>query len=322
MMTSCLSWGLALTIFILSVDPAPAQEKDKAATVYPLALFVFEERGSGVKDYGAKVTDILFAKLAAKPELYLVDRTDLKKTLDEQALNISGAVKADEAAKIGQLTGAKLIVTGSVSQVDKSIYLVAKVIGTETTRVSAASASGKASDELAPLIEKLADALTETINKQADRLVAKPVTVKDRLAALKEKLKDDQKPAVVVQVAERHIGQPAIDPAAQTEIMHFCKETGFNVIDAEEGLKGAADVLIKGEGFSEFASRQGNLVAVKARVELKAVERKSGKVLASERQTALVVDLTEQIAGKAALQEAAAIIAERLLPKLVEGKSK
>jgi hypothetical protein len=30
-----------------------------------------------------------------------------------------------------------------------------------------------------------------------------------------------------------------------------------------------------------------------------------------------VVDLTEQIAGKTALQEAAAVLAERLLPKLV-----
>ena len=37
-----------------------------------------------------------------------------------------------------------------------------------------------------------------------------------------------------------------------------------------------------------------------------------------DRQTAVVVDLSEQLAGKAALQEAAAVIAERLLPKLVK----
>ena len=314
-MRTALSWCLASVTVILSAGPAVAQKKD---TVYPLALFVFEERGGGVKDFGAKVTDLLFAKLAAKPDLYLVDRTDMKKILDEQALNISGAVKADEAAKVGQLTGAKLIVTGSISQVDKSIYLVAKVIGTETGRVSGASASGKASDELAPLVEKLADSLAETIGKQAEKLVAKPLPVKDRIAALNQKLKKGAKPVVLVQIAERHIGQPTIDPAAQTEIMHICKETGFEVIDGEEGIKGAADVLIKGEGFSEFASRQGNLIAVKARVELKAIDRKTGKVLASERQTAVVVDLSEQIAGKAALQEAAAAIAERLLPKLVK----
>ena len=39
--------------------------QDKAPDVYPAALFPFEERGAGVKDFGPKVTDILFAKLAA-----------------------------------------------------------------------------------------------------------------------------------------------------------------------------------------------------------------------------------------------------------------
>ena len=72
-----------------------------------------------------------------------------------------------------------------------------------------------------------------------------------------------------------------------------------------------------GEGFSEFAMRHGNLVSVKARLEVKAVDRQTDKVIAMDRQTAVVVDLTEQIAGKSALQKAAAEIAERLLPKLV-----
>jgi curli biogenesis system outer membrane secretion channel CsgG len=112
-----------------------AQEDKDKAVVYPAALFAFEERGAGVRDYGAKVTDILFAKLAARPELFLVDRADLKKILAEAELNLSGAVKAGEATKIGQLTGAKLLVTGSVIQADRKTYLIAKIIGTETSRV-------------------------------------------------------------------------------------------------------------------------------------------------------------------------------------------
>jgi ethanolamine utilization microcompartment shell protein EutS len=79
-----------------------------------------------------------------------------------------------------------------------------------------------------------------------------------------------------------------------------------------------ADVIIKGEGFSEFALRCGNLISVKARLEIAAVDRATGKVVATDRQTSVEVDLTEQIAGKKALQTAAAAIAERLLPKLVK----
>ena len=40
--------------------------------------------------------------------------------------------------------------------------------------------------------------------------------------------------------------------------------------------------------------------------------------VAVDRQVAVEVDLTEQIAGKKALQSAAAAIAERMLPKLVK----
>ncbi len=88
------------------------------------------------------------------------------------------------------------------------------------------------------------------------------------------------------------------------------------MIDAENGNKGAADVLVTGEGFSEVAGRIGNFVSVRARVEIKAVDRKTGKVLAVDRQTTIAVDLSEQVAGKAALQQAAAALSERILPKV------
>jgi TolB-like protein len=296
-----------------------AQEEKRPAIV-AAALFPFEDRGAAVKDFGAKVTDLLFAKLAAHPELYLVDRADLKKTLAELELNLSGAVRADQANMVGQLTGAKLLIRGSVISIDKRTHLVAKVIGTETSRVIGVAVDGKASDEVGGLVEQLADKLAEAITKQGDTLIAKAASVPDRIAAVKKELKQAARPSVWVQVTERHIGAPAVDPAAQTEILKFLKETGFVVIDTEEGSKGKADIILKGEGISETAARHGNLISVRARVELKAVDRQSGKVLAADRQTVLVVDLSEQIAGKAALQEAAAILAERVLPKLVSAE--
>lgn len=146
--------------------------------------------------------------------------------------------------------------------------------------------------------------------------MARRVKPADRLAKFKEKLKEGEKPSVAISVSERHVGQPTIDPAAQTEMSRFCEETGFTVLDGKSKKK--PDILITGEGFSEMQGRVGNLASVKARVEIKAVDRKTGKVLASDRQTAIAVDLGEQVAGKTALQDAAAQIAERLLPKLVK----
>jgi TolB-like protein len=290
---------------------------DKIDPVYPLAVLTFEERGPGAKDYGAKVSDLLFAKLAARDGIFLVERNDLKKVLDELELGLSGAAKPAEAARVGQLTGAKLLLAGSVIQTDKKLYLVARLVSTETARVVAASAEGKTSDELGPLVDKLADQVADKL-KDADKLVAHPAAQVDRLAALKQKLKKGERPVVWVRVTERHVGRPVTDPAAQTELVAYLKGTGFTVIDPEEGGKGKADLLIKGEAFSETAGRTGTIITVKARVEITVVDRRTDQVVAVDRQVAVVADLAEQTAGKAALQEAAAAIAERLLPKLVK----
>src|SRR5690606_21090743 len=121
---------------------------------------------------GGQVADLLFAKLAVDPSMYLVDREDLDKILAEAELNLSGIVNPQEAIAIGQLTGAKLIVTGSVFQIDNSIYVVAKVIGTETSRVIGASVKGLAGDELDGLANQLGAEVIRSIKKSADSLVA------------------------------------------------------------------------------------------------------------------------------------------------------
>ena len=90
------------------------------------------------------------------------------------------------------------------------------------------------------------------------------------------------------------------------------------MIDASQGNQTPAKILITGEAISEFAVRRGNLISAKARLEVKAIDRASGKVLAVDRETRVAVDVADQIAEKTALQEAAADIAERLLPKIAK----
>jgi TolB-like protein len=289
-----------------------------AEDVYPAAILPFQERGADVQDMGAQVTDLLFANLVAKPELYLVDREDLDNVMKELELNVSGLVNSSQAAQVGQMTGAKILLTGSVLQVGTKLYVVAKIIGTETTRVVGASVIGGINDELDTLVEGLAEQVAQTIAERAGELVAKPETREDRIAALKKAIAGSETPVLRIQVQERHVGQATIDPAAETQLTLFANEAGFEVVDAEASPARKAHVQLTGGAFSEFNTRHGNLISVKARVEVKAVESATGHVLATDRQTAVAVDLAEHIAGKTALQQAAAEIAERLLPKLVE----
>jgi hypothetical protein len=114
-------------------------------------------------------------------------------------------------------------------------------------------------------------------------------------------------------LGERHFGQPVIDPAAETELSLIPKECGFTLVDDKSPQK--ADVEITGDAFSAYGMRRGNLISCKARVELK-VQKRTGEVLAVDRQTSVAVDIAEQTAAKTALQEAAAELAQRLAPEI------
>jgi hypothetical protein len=84
----------------------------------------------------------------------------------------------------------------------------------------------------------------------------------------------------------------------------------------DEKSKDKPDIEITGEAFSAYGMRKGNLTSCRSRIELKAHEKTTGKILAIDTQTSMAVDLTDQTAAKTALENAALEIAERLVPKL------
>jgi hypothetical protein len=62
-----------------------------------------------VHDVGPKVATLINANLSVEPNLIIVERAELEKALGEQELGLSGTVTSDSAAKVGQLTGAKVL---------------------------------------------------------------------------------------------------------------------------------------------------------------------------------------------------------------------
>lgn len=282
-----------------------------------LAIFDFDSKEETVRDMGSKLAILLNAQLSAEPNLLLVERAELEKALGEQELGLSGTVAAASAAKVGQLTGAKVLLTGKLFKLDKDLMAVAKIIGTETGRVYAETAkvpaSGKTVDDLAA---ELARKVAATVTARADTLVARTPTREDRAEELKKVLKDAKRPAVAIRIPEQHFGSPVIDPAAQTELSLILQQCGFTLVD--EKSTQPPDIEISGEAFSAYGLRRGHFISCKARVELKAQRKADGKVLAVDRQTTVAVDISEHIAAKNALQAAGAELALRLGPKLVQ----
>src|ERR1019366_558847 len=284
-------------------------------TVLTVAVFDFESKDEAVRDLGSKVAALVSADLSAEPELITVERTELAKALGEQELGLSGTVSPDTAAKVGHLTGAKVLVTGRVFKADKELVIVAKIIGTETSRAYGELVSGTAASSITDLSTDLAKKIATTVSEKGDTLVAKVESHEDRIAKIKKSLKSGKLPAVSVKIGDRHFGQPVIDPAAETELGIILKQCGFTLVDDKSPQR--ADIEITGDALTALGLRKGNLVSCKARVELK-VQKRTGEILAVDRQTSVAVDITEQTAAKTALQQAAAELAERLAPKLVK----
>jgi hypothetical protein len=279
-----------------------------------IAVFDFESGDENVRDLGPKVATLVNANLSADPNLITVERAELEKVLGEQELGLSGTVTPDSAAKVGNLTGAKVLVTGRVFKTDAEIFIVAKIIGTETSRVYGELVKGGVDASLSDLSESLAKKIAADVIQKGDTLVAKVTTREDRVAKIKKELSDKKLPVVSVKIAEQHFGQHVIDPAAQTELSLILQQCGFTLADDSSTNRPAIEIT--GEAFSEIGMRKGNLQSCRARIEIKAREVASGKIIHVDRQTSVAVDLAEHIAAKTALQTGAGELAERLIPKL------
>ncbi len=115
---------------------APAQDLRPGIAVFPLA-----NGGS----YGGKKEDLkllsiglqqsLMNELAVNTNLRVIDRSTLRELLREQDLGASGRVDPQTAAKIGQLVGAKYIITGGFIDLNGDMQINGRIVDVSTSEV-------------------------------------------------------------------------------------------------------------------------------------------------------------------------------------------
>ncbi|MHC4061490.1 MAG: CsgG/HfaB family protein [Planctomycetota bacterium] len=293
-----------------------------------VAIMDFESKAPGNPDLGSQIGDILTARLSIYDQFRLVERRKLGELLKEHEMNLSGMVDTSEAVKVGKLVGARIMIFGRAFPVDKDLYLVAKLVGTETSRVKGVIAKGNLESNLSEIMDQLVEKLVAGLEKWTPQLLPKKERLINKIARLKRRLEGKELPTVAVLIPETHISRRVADPAAETEIRRVFQKVGFKVIDVKEKAGESedpylkdADIVVTGEGFSEFGTRIGGLVSCLARLEVQATERKSHRIIASERTTRRAVDLSEAIAGKTALQAAGHELAIKLIEELASQMS-
>jgi hypothetical protein len=338
-----------LSLFILNVQtssgigqanvsekPAPASEKSAAepnvSAKVSVAIIDFESQAPGNPQLGTQLSDILTARLSIYDQFQLVERKKLEDLLKEHQLNLTGMVDTPDAIKAGKLIGARILIFGRAFALDRDLYIVTKIVGTETSQVKGTIAKGSLESNLSEIIDKVATDLTDGLVKWTPELLPKTEKYNDKIAALKQRLEGKKLPTVAVLISETHENRQAAaaasDPAAQTEFKKIFKEVGFDVIEAdkkelEKWTKdfsfAGVDIVITGEGFSEFGTRINGLVSCSARLEAQATKKEDHKVISSQRTTRRAVDLSEAIAAKTALQAAGRELAIKTIEKISEG---
>jgi hypothetical protein len=239
----------------------------------------------------------------------------LTKALNEQAFGTSGMVSSDAAAKIGQITGAKVLVAGQVIKTgDNHLIIVANIIGTETGRLFADKVEG-AADNLSELTSDLSRKIAQTITDQTTNLIASTQeSSAERLDQIIKSITGTNRPNVSVNIRLPRGTSSVATPTGEFGIILM--KAGFPVVDANSDRK--PDVEITGVVDISAGPHQGGLFSYRAVIELKVQERRTGNIIAFDRQESTATDSAKAAANRSAQVNAVDALAERILPLLAK----
>jgi len=273
----------------------------EAAAPPPLSAAVlnFNDGSRELEGVGASVSALLQVQLTLHSNATLVERAELDEVLAEQELTLSDSVTPAQAAKVAQLTGAEVLISGRVFAVQNRVHLVAKVISTSSSRVFGATAAYDKGKPLDEAVEKLGQDVAKILTDKSADLRGGPSLEEQTIAKVKTLLKDQPAKNIYINIPETVVQVIVPDPAAQTEIARTFQTAGWTVVESAD----KADLVIRGEAFAESAIRRGNLWFTRARLEFTVADA-TGKILKTDRIVCGNVDLAQAIGAKGALQKA------------------
>ena len=287
----------ALCALTVATALSPALAEDDAPPL-SVAVLNFADGANGLDGVGTSVAALLQVQLTIHSDAILVERAELNEILAEQELTLSGSVNPAQAAKVAQLTGAEVLVSGRVFAVQDRVHVVAKVISSSSGRVFGATAAYDRGKPIEGAVEKIGRDVAKLLKDKVDDLRGGPSLEEKTLAAVKKLLEGRPARKVYVHIPEEILRAPVPDPAAQTEVARTLEAAGWKMVEAEND----ADVIIRGEAFAETGARRGNLWFTRARLEF-SVRDTQGEILTTDRIVAGNVDLAQAVSAKGALQK-------------------
>ena len=273
------------------------------------AVLNFEARSrqAANDNVGKSMGELLFVKLLESGCVDLVERAELDKALDELHLSAVGMTSQESQVKLGQLIGAKILITGSIFEAGQKRYAVAKIIGTETSRVKGCSVSG--TGDYLELVPALAEKVQAVLENDVDKLLPRKATVfsiADSLVAIKGNGRK-----VYLEVKE-DIQQSAPDPASEIALKKTLLALDFQVVN----VRSEAEFAIVCEAVASNAGQYHKFSSAQARVELSVYQVKGEKLIATGARKETLAGATYIVAAKDAITHATLVLAGKVLQGL------
>jgi TolB-like protein len=149
---------LALIAVVVSLGSSVRAEYKKTK----VAVIDFQLHGAGYEtaDMGKIVAEWLITALVRDGRFEVIERRLLEKILTEQQLGLSGILDESSASKLGQMLGAKVVISGSVMSLQGQIEVNARIIDVQTGSVIAAeNVKSRSTEGLEDMVFQMAQAI-------------------------------------------------------------------------------------------------------------------------------------------------------------------
>ncbi len=148
-----LSWILAQELHPQSLDGAlddlVAQISGNiTGEARKVAVVDFTDLDGRITEFGQYIAEELITRLFLVGKFEVVERRFLNRVLEEQKLSSTALVDPRSAQRIGKLLGVEAIVSGTITDLGRSLRVNARMISTETGRIFGVAAVGIGKDEV------------------------------------------------------------------------------------------------------------------------------------------------------------------------------
>jgi TolB-like protein len=159
---------------IEEAEKAPLEKPDQFSEVSKtinmpyIAVFTFENADSenGQKDLGKTFSEMLTTALIQTNRFQVLERSQLDKILEEQALGLTGAIDDETAVDVGELIGIDAVVVGSSRYLDDQIEIDARMVDAQSGKAHiAGSVSVEEESDLREASLELAKKLAAGVDK-------------------------------------------------------------------------------------------------------------------------------------------------------------